>query len=186
MQAAGRSLSMKPYLAMMAAYNAWCNERLYDAAAQLSDADYRADRGVFFRSLHGTLNHILVADRIWMKRLTGEGDAPNRLDAILFDRLADLRAARAAEDERIVAFVDSLPQERLDKPVSYSSLVNPALITQPLWPVLVHVFNHQTHHRGQAHAVLTGLSVDAPSLDLVLFQRQTGMGMSTGMGTGMA
>ena len=169
---------MKQYFALLAAYNAWCNERLYDAATQLSDADYRADRGAFFRSLHGTLNHILAADRIWMKRFTGEGEAPNRLDAILFEPLAGLRAAREAEDERIARFIDSLSQEHLDAPVSYSSLVNPALITQPLWSVLVHVFNHQTHHRGQAHCVLTGLGADGPSFDLVLFQRQSGMGMA--------
>jgi uncharacterized damage-inducible protein DinB len=172
---------MKPYLALMAAYNAWCNERIYDAAAQLSDADYRADRGVFFKSLHGTLNHILAADRIWLKRFTGAGEAPDRLDAVLFDTLAGLRAARQAEDERIIGFIEGLSQERLDGPVSYRSLTNPTLITQPLWPVLVHVFNHQTHHRGQAHGVLTGLGMDAPSLDLVLFQRQSGMGMSMDM-----
>ena len=80
---------------MLAGYNAWANERVYDAAEGLSDADYRADRGAFFKSVHGTLNHLLVADRIWMRRFTGEGDAPNRLDAILFERLDELRAARA-------------------------------------------------------------------------------------------
>ena len=61
---------------MFAGYNAWCNERLYDAAAKASDADYRADRGVFFKSLHGTLNHLLVGDRIWMQRFTGKGELP--------------------------------------------------------------------------------------------------------------
>ncbi|MDH8644600.1 DinB family protein, partial [Klebsiella pneumoniae] len=71
-------------------------------------ADYRADRGAFFKSVHGTLNHLLATDRIWMKRFTGEGDAPDRLDAILFDTFDALRAARAAEDARIVAYVDGL------------------------------------------------------------------------------
>jgi uncharacterized damage-inducible protein DinB len=172
------ALPMKPHFAMMAAYNAWCNERLYDAAAQLSDADYRADRGAFFRSLHGTLNHLLATDRIWMKRFTGEGDAPDRLDAMAFEKLADLRSARQAEDERIVAFVDGLSQERLHGPVSYRGLSNPNLVTQPLASALMHVFNHQTHHRGQAHCILTGLGAEAPAFDLVLFQRQTGMGMA--------
>ena len=59
---------------MFAGYNTWCNERLYDAAAQVPDADYRANRGAFFKSLHGTLNHLLVGDRIWMRRFTGRGD----------------------------------------------------------------------------------------------------------------
>jgi uncharacterized damage-inducible protein DinB len=169
---------MKQHFALLAAYNTWCNERLYDAAAQLSDADYRADRGAFFRSLHGTLNHLLAADRIWMRRFTGEGEAPNRLDAILFHELADLRLARQAEDRRIVRYADALSQKDLDGTISYLTVVNPSPVTQPLAPALIHFFNHQTHHRGQAHCILTGLGVDAPSFDLVLFQRETGLGIA--------
>jgi uncharacterized damage-inducible protein DinB len=93
---------------MFGRYNVWANSRLYDAAARLSTEQYRVDRGAFFKSVHGTLNHLLVTDRIWMQRFTGEGDAPNRLDAILFEGFDDLRAARAAEDRRIVDFVDGL------------------------------------------------------------------------------
>ena len=88
---------------MFAGYNTWCNERLYDAAAQVPDADYRANRGAFFKSLHGTLNHLLVGDRIWMRRFTGRGDVPPNLDAILYDDFAQLRAARRAEDTLITA-----------------------------------------------------------------------------------
>ncbi|MCB5175588.1 DinB family protein [Microvirga lenta] len=169
---------MKPHFAMLAAYNAWCNRRLYDAAATLSDEEYRADRGAFFKSLHGTLNHILVADRIWMRRFTGEGEAPNRLDAILYDGFDDLRAAREAEDARIVAYVDALSDETLAGRFRYRTIVNPADVEQPLAPALTHFFNHQTHHRGQAHCLLTGFGRDAPSFDLVLFQRETRMGLS--------
>ena len=79
---------------MFAGYNAWANERLYAAAAKLSDADYRADRGAFFKSVHGTLNHLLVGDRIWMQRFTGRGEAPTQLGMILFDDLPALTAAR--------------------------------------------------------------------------------------------
>jgi uncharacterized damage-inducible protein DinB len=93
---------MKFPFAMLAGYNAWANRRLYGAVAQLTDEQYRADRGAFFKSLHGTLSHLLVADRIWLKRLTGDGDAPKRLDAILFEDLPALRAAREAEDARIM------------------------------------------------------------------------------------
>ncbi len=168
---------MQPHFAMMAGYNAWSNERLYDVAAQLSDADYHADRGAFFKSVHGTLNHLLVADRIWMKRFTGEGEAPNRLDAILFERFEDLRTARRTEDERIVAYIDSLTDEVLAQCFSYQTITNPTTIKQPLAPALLHLFNHQTHHRGQAHTLLTGLGREAPALDLLLFQRTSGMGM---------
>src|SRR3981081_638040 len=77
----------------LARYHPWATRRLYEAAALLSDADYRADKGAFFKSMHGTLNHLLATDRIWMKRFTGEGEAPDRLDAMLHDRLPDLPAA---------------------------------------------------------------------------------------------
>lgn len=80
---------------MFASFNRWANERIYAKAAELTDAEYRADRGAFFKSVHGTLNHLLVGDRIWMHRFDGAGDYPTKLDAILFDRLADLQARGA-------------------------------------------------------------------------------------------
>jgi uncharacterized damage-inducible protein DinB len=169
---------MKPHFAMMAAYNAWCNERIYEAAARLSDEDYRADRGAFFKSVHGTLNHLLATDRIWLKRFTGEGDAPNRLDAILFDRFSDLRQARRSEDERIIGYVESLSESDMTGRIRYRSITNPTEVEQPLAPVLMHFFNHQTHHRGQVHCLLTGFGLAGPVLDLAAFQRISGMGMS--------
>jgi uncharacterized damage-inducible protein DinB len=169
---------VKSHFALLAAYNAWCNERIYAAAAQLSDADYRADRGAFFKSVHGTLNHILVADRVWLKRFTGQGEAPTRLDAILYDNLADLRQARQAEDARIIGYIDGLSEAGLSGHIRFRTMSNPEDIEQPLATALIHFFNHQTHHRGQTHGLLTGFGLEAPSLDLILFQRQTGMGMT--------
>jgi uncharacterized damage-inducible protein DinB len=162
---------------MMAAYNAWCNERIYEVAAELSEADYHADRGAFFKSMSGTLNHLLVTDRIWLKRFTGEGESPNRLDAVLFDGFSDLRQARRREDERIIGYVEGLSEADLTGRIRYRSITNPAEIEQPLAPVLMHFFNHQTHHRGQAHCLLTGFGLEAPVLDLVAFQRISGMGL---------
>jgi uncharacterized damage-inducible protein DinB len=158
----------------LAAYNEWANRRIYDAAKRLDDADYRADRGAFFRSLHGTFNHLLAADRIWMRRFTGQGDAPTRLDAVLFENLADLDRARQAEDRRIEAFIDSLDETKLAADFSYTTLSNPVTVEQPLADVLDHFFNHQTHHRGQAHCLLTAITGDAPPLDLLLLQRERG------------
>ena len=159
---------MKSTFAMLAGYNAWANGRVYDAAAQLSDGEYRADRGAFFKSLHGTLNHLLVADRLWMRRFTEEGDAPNRLDTILFDEFLELRAAREAEDERITAYIDGLTAERIAAPFRYSTITNPREIEQPLGTALTHFFNHQTHHRGQAHAMLTAAGQETGDTDLFL------------------
>ena len=166
-----------PIFPMLAAYNRWANVRLYAAAAALPDERYRAECGVFFGSLHGTLNHLLVTDRIWMRRFTGEGEAPDRLDAILFDELPALRTAREAEDERIVAYVRTLDDAALAGTIHYRRVSSPEPISQPLASALLHVFNHQTHHRGQAHACLTRLGGTAPVLDLLFFQRETGIGL---------
>ena len=169
---------MKSRYVMFAGYNAWCNRRLYDAAARLSDADYRARRGAFFSSVHGTLNHLMVGDRIWMQRFTGKGEIPPSLDAILYEDFDDLRVARVAEDVRINGYVESLSERDFAGSIRYRTFVNPADIEQELAPALDHFFNHQTHHRGQAHALLsTVLGNDAtPSFDLIIYQRETGQG----------
>lgn len=159
---------------MLGHYNQWANVRLYEAVSLLDDTQYRADRGAFFKSVHGTLNHLLATDRIWMRRFTAEGDAPHRLDAILFETFDELKPARVAEDARIVTYVDGLDETRLAGTISYRRVSTPELFEQPLAPALAHWFNHQTHHRGQIHALLTGLTGQAPELDLLFFQRAQG------------
>jgi len=165
---------------MFAAYNAWCNERLYDAAALVPDADYHADRGAYFKSLHGTLNHLLVADRTWMKRFTGVGEQPPSLDAILYDDFAALRVARRSQDVLIGRYINGLDDDALRGAIRYRTVTNPQTIEQPLAPALDHFFNHQTHHRGQAHALLSSIigNDKTPSFDLIVYQRQTGQGLS--------
>ena len=172
---------MKSRYRMFAGYNAWCNERLYDAAALVADADYRADRGAYFKSLHGTLNHLLVGDRIWIKRFTGAGELPPSLDAILYDDFAALRAARRSQDVLIGRYIDALDDQTLNGTIRYRTVVNPQTIEQPLMPALDHFFNHQTHHRGQAHALLSSIigNDKTPSFDLIIYQRQTGQGLSS-------
>ena len=157
---------MKSRYQMFAGYNAWCNERLYDAAALVSDADYRADRGAFFKSLHGTLNHILIADHVWMKRFTGTGQQPPGLDAILYDDFAALRAARRTQDVLINRYIGNLDDQALSGTLTYRTVVNPQTIKQTLAPALDHFFNHQTHHRGQAHAILTSFGAKTGDTDL--------------------
>jgi uncharacterized damage-inducible protein DinB len=165
---------------MLASYNSWANARLYDAAERMPDSRYREDRGAFFGSVHRTLNHLLVADRIWFKRFGARTEAPGALDVILFEDLTALRAAREEEDAAIIAWIDGLAPAALTGTLSYRTIVNPDAITQPLGSALTHVFNHQTHHRGQIHALMTALEGRdfAPSLDLIVFQRTTGVAMS--------
>jgi uncharacterized damage-inducible protein DinB len=90
----------------LANYNRWANARLYAAALDLSDQAYRLHIGVFFGSLHGTLNHLLLTDRLWLKRLTDEGDHPSQLNTILYEDRAELTRARIAEDKRLIAVID--------------------------------------------------------------------------------
>ncbi|MCJ2033828.1 DinB family protein [Methylobacterium sp. J-068] len=164
--------SLADHMRTMAAYNAWANDRLYAAAAKLPDDAYRQEAGAFFGSLHGTLNHLLVVDRLWLRRLTGEGGAPNRLDVILFEDLEDLRRARVAEDARLEAYVAGLSAGGLAAIFDYAT-TSGVPQRQPRSEALAHLFNHQTHHRGQAHAILTRLGVaEPPSLDLLLMQRE--------------
>jgi uncharacterized damage-inducible protein DinB len=162
---------MKKHFLMFAAYNRWANSRVYEAATELSDEEYRRDTGAFFRSLHGTLNHLLATDRIWMKRFTGEGEAPNRLDAIVHEDFPTLRTAREAEDQRIAAYVAELTDKALTGRFTYMTVTDMRTVSQRLAPALSHLFNHQTHHRGQAHSILTALDRPSLQLDLIYFQR---------------
>jgi len=173
---------MKQHLVMMAHYNRWANERVYRAATALPDADWRADQGAFFGSLMGTLNHLLVTDRIWMRRFTGDGPLHTRLDEIVTDDRMELTRLREAEDARIIAFVEGLDEDRIDAPVNYRPLTAPGSFTQALGPLLLHLFNHETHHRGQATVLLTRIAGrDAcDALDLAVFQRSSGLGMVGG------
>lgn len=171
---------MKSNYVMLAHYNRWANKRVYDVVEALPEADYHADKGAFFKSLHGTLNHLLLADQLWLRRFTGKGPVHTKLDTILHEDFASLQKARVAEDERIVAFIDGLSESDLAGTFSYTPITNPELVTQPLEPALIHFFNHQTHHRGQAHAIITAVAGKqaGPVLDLVAFQRESKMGMA--------
>ncbi len=162
---------MKQHFTMFAAYNSWANQRVYDAAAALSAEEFRRDTGAFFRSMMGTLNHLVAADRIWMKRFTGEGDAPTALDVIIHEDFARLRAAREAEDKRIVKWIGSLTEKALSGRFTYMTVTDMRTVSQRLAPALDHFFNHQTHHRGQAHTILTALGKPSLQLDLIYFQR---------------
>ncbi|MBY2913571.1 damage-inducible protein DinB [Rhizobium leguminosarum] len=165
---------MLKHYRMFAAYNRWANTQVYAAAAELSDAEFRSDHGAFFGSLHRTLNHLIVADRIWMKRFSGAGEAPTTLDALLFEELDALAAARKAEDERIIAWMDTLDEAALAADFTYVPVTQPGEFTQPLAPALAHLFNHQTHHRGQCHMTLTALGKPSLTLDLIYFLRSEG------------
>ena len=150
---------------MLAAYNCLANETLYAACAQLGDDERKLIRPAFFGSIHGTLNHIMVGDRIWMARFEGGEVASTKLDAILYDDFDALLSARQSEDLRIVEFISDLEASWLVGDFGY---VNNSGVrcTDPKPMILAHFFNHQTHHRGQIHDMLSQTDVPPPPLDL--------------------
>lgn len=161
----------KRHFLMMAAYNRWANYRVYAAAETLSEEEWQRDTGVFFGSLMGTLNHILVADRIWLHRFTREGAAPTALDTILYSDLASLKQAREKEDARIIDWIGALSDTEIAGRFTYTTISDMRTISQRLEPALAHLFNHQAHHRGQAHSALTRLGRPSIGLDLIAFLR---------------
>lgn len=156
-----------PHFPAMARYNRWMNQRLYACCATLSDEVRKRDSGCFFKSIHGTLNHLLLADRVWMGRFTGQAFPVRSLDQELYADFATLRAEREREDERIIEWVASLDPEVLAAELAYTSLARPEPRRYPLWFALTHFFNHQTHHRGQITTLLCQLGIDVGVTDLI-------------------
>jgi uncharacterized damage-inducible protein DinB len=154
------------YFRQMAQYNAWANGRIYTAAAELSDGERKAKRPSFFGSIHATLNHILVGDRVWLSRLVDQPHGIAGLDQELYADFEELRAARVTEDERMTAIVDSYEAADLADNLKYRNMAGEAK-SLPMAQVLGHIFNHQTHHRGQIHGLLSATKIAPPSLDMI-------------------
>jgi len=165
---------MQDHFAMYAAYNRWANAVVYTAAHSLTAEELNSDRGAFFGSLIATLNHLLCADRIWMRRFTGTGEAPTALNVILFADLPPLEEARIEQDERIISWIRKLGEDQIGRQFTYTPITAPQPVTQRLGSALSHFFNHQTHHRGQCHATLTALGKPSLTLDMVSFHRSEG------------
>lgn len=158
-------MDMIDWFRSLAHYNRVANERLYEGCAALGDEEYRRPRAVSFGSIHGLLNHVLLGDRIWMSRFEGGGAATPALDTVLYDSFPGLRAARVEEDRRIEDFFASLGEARLSGSLRYVNSQGREY-TELAAAAMGHFFNHQTHHRGQVHALLSHAGVRPPSLDL--------------------
>jgi uncharacterized damage-inducible protein DinB len=150
---------------MLARYNTLANRRVYESCLQLTDAERKRTRPAFFKSIHGTLNHIMVGDRIWLTRFEG-GEIPSTgLDAMLYEYFDELRKVRIAEDQRIEAFASGLGEEFLASTITYRNNTG-NIHTDPVTLLVAHFFNHQTHHRGQIHDMLTQTEIAPPILDM--------------------
>jgi uncharacterized damage-inducible protein DinB len=165
------------YALVLARYNRWMNDKLYAVAEKLTDAERKQDRGAFFGSIHRTLNHLLLADRVWLGRLTGavlkEGEMGpggiRSLDQQLYEDFDELRRERARTDDEIDAFVAALTQDKLTGNLRY--LRRGVVNEFPLWHAVAQLFNHQTHHRGQVTTLLMQAGLDPGVTDLVAMLR---------------
>lgn len=158
---------------LMARYNRWMNEKIYAACEQLSDAERKAERGAFFKSIHTTLNHILWGDGTWLGRFVQgtplEKDYPKA--PIGTDIHADwpaLKSARIAMDADITAWAAALDPAWLTRDFSWYSGLTKSTRTKPAWLLVTHLFNHQTHHRGQLTTLLSQCGIDPGETDLML------------------
>lgn len=159
------------YIRTMAAYNAWQNKSVYTAAAGLSDEERRKERGAFFGSIHGTLNHILWGDEIWMSRFAGTPkpkaasipDSPRQIEAF-----EDLRRERTSFDGVIAEWARSVDTKWLGGTLTWFSVAAGRDLSAPHALLVTHMFNHQTHHRGQVHAMLTAAGAKPDDTDLML------------------
>jgi len=152
---------------LMARYNKWMNERIYEVCVSLTDAERKEDRGAFFHSIHGTLNHLLLGDQIWLGRFKNRPLQVERLDQGLFSDFDELRSERRRTDDEILDWSASLTDRGLAELFEFTSFVKAARWRCPLWVAVRHFFNHQTHHRGPLTTLLSQCGKDVGVTDLM-------------------
>jgi uncharacterized damage-inducible protein DinB len=172
-------MSLKRHFELMATYNHWMNTKVYDAASKLDNETLHANKGAFFGSVFGTLNHLMVADTIWLKRFADhpshfaalapahELPMPRALNQPLHSELSSLRKARDSMDAMIIEFVGETADDDFEQPLAYKNTKGEPF-TRQFGPVLQHFFNHQTHHRGQITTLLTQSGIDVGVTDLAV------------------
>ena len=171
-------MSLLNQFRLFAAYNRLMNQRLYEAASQLSAEELKEDRGAFFKSVIGTLNHILVGDILWLKRFSQQPSSaralsylaglekPTALDAILFDDLETLREERAKIDDIIMQWINALSENDMKDCVAYKNMAG-IDFNKPFISLISHLFLHQVHHRGQVTTLLSQCGLDFGDTDLI-------------------
>jgi uncharacterized damage-inducible protein DinB len=167
----------------LARYNRWMNRKLYGVVSTLEEAVQKRDLGAFFASIHGSLNHILLADRTWMLRFTGDEERfvsrtaaqePIAITALSQELYADfetLHRERERTDEDILEWAYALDEAALDRVLEYRTSRGDTT-KHPLWWAIGHMFNHQTHHRGQVSTLLSQQGADLGATDLIAMLRQ--------------
>ena len=150
---------------LLANFNTWANTKIFSSCKKLDDTEYKKDRKAFFSSIHGTLNHLLVVDRAYISRIEGKNHDLKSLDQILYENLFQLEEARIKEDKRLVDLVNNLSKESINKEITYKGFET-GNQTYTINLVLITLFNHQTHHRGQIHNMLSQTGIKPPQIDI--------------------
>jgi uncharacterized damage-inducible protein DinB len=150
----------------LAAYNTWMTGKLYATCANVPDAERKADRGAFFRSIHSTLNHLLFADRVWMGRFTGRDYPHNGMGVDIFDAFDELQSAHLEMAADIETFAKGLTSEWLAGDQRWTNVAGSETRQRPRWLLVTHMFNHQTHHRGQITTLLSQAGHDVGVTDI--------------------
>ncbi len=154
------------HVRIMAAYGAWMNGRLLDLCGGLSDVERRRDLGAFFKSVHGTFDHLVYGDMAWMSRFTGSPMPPQRIGEIVHESWGELDAARRDMDSRMEAWAADVTDPWLAETMSYVSVNDGKTRILPRWVLVTHMFNHGTHHRGQLTTLMKQLGIDPGVTDL--------------------
>ena len=150
---------------LLANFNTWANTKIFSSCKELNDTEYKKDRKAFFSSIHGTLNHLLVVDRAFIAHIEGTSHGLKSLDQILYENLFQLEKARIEEDKRLVDLVNNLSEESIHKEITYQGFET-GKQTFTINLILITLFNHQTHHRGQIHNMLSQADIKPPQIDI--------------------
>jgi len=150
---------------LLANFNKWANEKILNSCKKLKETEYKKNRKAFFSSIHGTLNHLLVVDRAYIARIEEKDHGLKSLDQILYGNLFQLEEVRIKEDKRLIDLVNELSKESLNKEITYQGFTA-GNQTLTINLILITLFNHQTHHRGQIHNMLSQAGVKPPQIDI--------------------
>lgn len=159
-------MSFKDQFKLFSKYNTWMNEKIYSECSQLSDLVRKTDSKAFFGSIHKTLDHIVYGDLAWLERLRDNESNPRPIDNVLYESWDALMNKRVSLDREIDEWVNQLDDDFLNTLFTYTSNVDKVSRTVPYWSLVTHMFNHQTHHRGQVSTLLSQLSIDIGPTDI--------------------
>lgn len=151
---------------LMAEYSSWMNQKIYNVCSVIPDEQRKQDLGAFFKSIHGTLNHLLYADKVWMGRFTQQPFVGKSLGQELYSNFEELKAEQAKMAQQILAWAKSLDSEWLNQPFEYTSKIDQKTRILPAWVLVTHLFNHQTHHRGQVTTLMKQLGYEPGITDI--------------------